>query len=74
MGFGFALLYLIRSNNGGIGLGVSTIDHNMVIKTSSFCFGSTTCEDFQNLLRNSENNTKKWKEKTLLGPLIVHER
>ena len=59
MGFGFALLYLIRSNNGGIGLGVSTMDRNMVIETSSFCFGSTTCEDFQNYSETQKTTPKK---------------
>ena len=73
MGFGFALLYLIRSNNGGIGLGVSTMDRNMVIETSS-CFGSTTCEDFQNYSETQKTTPKKRKGKTLFGPLIVHER
>ena len=66
MGFGFALLYLIRSNNGGIGLEVSTIDHNMVIKTSSFCFGSTTCEDFQNYSETQKTTPKNGRKKLFL--------
>lgn len=70
MGFGFALLYLIRSNNGGIGLGLTTIDRNMVIKTSSFCFGSTISEDFQNYSQTHKTTPKKARKKTLFGPLI----